>query len=670
MRDAAVLFLINAYVSWRVFGLEYSRHMDSIEGAYLAISRHILASFPDLSWWPAWYGGIPFHNSYPPLLHALVALASAVTSLSVARAHHIVTALFYCLGPVFAYLMLRRLSGRPFQSFCAALLYTVLSPSGLLVKAVRLDMGHPLRPRRLGTLIGYGDGPHLAALALVPLAIYCVDLAFERRRPLYYGLAALSIAAVVLINWLGAFALAALLLCYLAAGRPWRDWLTTAVLGIAAYLLVSPVMPPSLIRTIQFNAKTIGGDFTSANANLLRAAPFALAAFLLLKLILHRFRAPAYLQMLILFTAVMSWISLSYSWFRVAVVPQPERYLLEMDLGLTLLAVMLVPAMPKRIAQAAVVLLFLFSAGQLYRGQRYARGLISPVDIATTVEYRVARWCNQNLRNARVMVPGSIAFFFNAFTETPQILGGFENGVVNYSVRIAQYQILSGAGTTINDVPVSLLWLKAFAIQAIEAGGPATREYYHPFVNGDKFRGVLPELWREGADAIYQVPLRSPSLAHIMTPAQLVVHPPVNGLDLTELRRYVEALDDPALPEARFLWRSQHSAEVLADFEPGQVASIQITYTPGWHAFVGNSPARIIPDGLGFFAVAPDCTGRRRVELVYDGGREEHIAHWASAAVLLCWLVWMAASFLWPRGPSTGFWGIRKRFSIRSAARA
>jgi len=669
VRDAAILFLINAYVSSRVFGLEYSHRMDSIEGAYLAISRHILASFPDLTWWPAWYGGIPFRNSYPPLLHLLVALASAVTAFSVARAHHIVTALFYCLGPVFAYLMLRRLSGRSFQSFCAALLYTVFSPCGFLVKAVGLDMGHPLRPRRLGTLIAYGDGPHLAALALVPLAIYCVDLALERRKPLYYGLAALSIAAVVLINWLGAFALAALLLCYLAAGRPWRDWLILAALGIATYIVLSPVMPPSLIRTIQFNAKTIGGDFTTANANLLHAAPFALTAFLLLKLVLHRLSTPAYLQMLILFTALMSWISLSYSWFIVALVPQPERYLLEMDLGLTLLAVMLIPPLPKRFAQASVVVLFLFSAEQIYRGHRYARGLISPVDITTTVEYRVARWCNQNLRNARVMVPGSISFFFNAFTETPQISGGFENGVVNYSDRIAQYQILSGAGTTINDVPVSLLWLKAFAIQAIQAGGSETREHYHPFVNGEKFRGILPELWREGADAIYQVPLRSASLAHVMMPGQLVVHPPVNGLDLTELRRYVEALDDPALPEARFLWRSQHSAEILADFEPGQVASVQITYTPGLHASVGNLPARIIPDGLGFFAVAPDCIGQCRVELVYDGGREEHIARWASAAVLLCWLVWTGTSFLWPMGPSMESLGLRRLFSSRTATR-
>ena len=630
--------------------------MDSIEGAYIGISRHILESFPDLSWWPAWYGGIPFANSYPPLLHYLVALFAAITPFTVARAHHVVTALFYCMGPVFAFLMLRRLSNRPAASFCAALFYSVLSPCGLLVPAVALDMGDPLRPRRLGTLIAYGDGPHVAALALVPFAIYMLDRALERRTPLRCAGAVFAVAAVALTNWLGAFALAVLILCYLAAGRPWRDWAISAAIGLAAYIAVSPLMPPSLIRTIQFNAQTIGGDFTNSTKTLLHYAPYALAALVLLKLAMWRLRTPAYLQMLALFTALMGWISLGFTWYKVAVIPQPDRYLLELDFGLTLLVAMGVALFPLRIGRIAAVVLALFSVEQIYRASRYARGLIYPIDMTTTVEYRIAHWCDQNMRGARVMVPGTVAFFFNGFTDTPQMSGGFENGAVNYEGRIAQYQILSGAGTTArNDVPMAVLWLKAFGVQAVAAGGKQSREYYHPFANGGKFSGVLPELFRDGDDAIYRVPQRSASLAHVMARGQLVVHAPYNGLDVAEIRRYVEALEDPALHEAQFVWKTQHSAEVLADLSPGQVVQVQVTYHAGWHASVNGAAAKLIPDGLGFFAIAPDCTGRCRIELVYDGGDEQRIARAASGLVFLCWLGWAIGSTWRRKARSTGF---------------
>lgn len=641
--------------------------MDSIEGAYIGITRHILASWPDLSWWPAWYGGIPFANSYPPLLHMLAALASVLLSVSPARAHHIITGLLYCAGPVFAYLLLARLSRCLFPSFCAALLYSVWSPVGVLVRKVALDMGHPLRPRRLGTLIAYGDGPHLSAIALLPLAVYCLDLALEKRRPLYYGFASLSFVAVVYTNWLGAFALAVMVFCYLAAGKPWRAWLTSAALALAAYSIAMPWVPPSLIRVIQTNAKTIGGDFSHSYSTLLKAAPLAAIAFAALKLLLLRFRTPAFLQMLILFGALMSWIGLGYSWFGWAVVPQPERYHLEVDFGLTLLlgmgAALLLRRAPLRVAQGTTAALLLFAAAQTYRAHSYARGMIQEIDIASTVEYQVAAWFDQHMSGSRVMVPGSIQFFFQAFTETPQLGGGFEQGDINRANRIAQYQILSGAGAGVNDIAICVLWLKALGVQAIEAGGPQTREHYRAFVNGDKFRGVLAELWREGDDAIYRVPERSSSLAHVMRAAHLVALPPYNGIDIEQLRSFVDAIDDPALPEARFVWRTQHSAEIFARALPNHIVSVQITYDRGWHAQANGRKVRVFGDGLGLLAIEPRCDGECRIELVYDGGLEAHIARWASGITVLCWVIWVLIS---QKRPFTGYWEKSLLFRART----
>src|SRR5580693_547319 len=94
---AALLTLLNADICHRLFRTEYLHQMDSIEGSYIGLSRYILAHPRDLTWFPLWYSGIPFQNTYPPLLHMLVAGTAWLFNISPALAHHIVGAAIYCL---------------------------------------------------------------------------------------------------------------------------------------------------------------------------------------------------------------------------------------------------------------------------------------------------------------------------------------------------------------------------------------------------------------------------------------------------------------------------------------------------------------------------------------------------------------------------------------------
>ena len=138
----------------------------SIEGAYISISRYALENPGGLSWFPLWYGGIPYQNSYPPLLHLLVAAFAWVTGFSVALSYHTITALMYCLGPVTLFWMSWRLSGSRSASLGAALLYSLFSPSAILMPSVLEDLGTSLGPRRLQALVYWGEGPHVTAMAL------------------------------------------------------------------------------------------------------------------------------------------------------------------------------------------------------------------------------------------------------------------------------------------------------------------------------------------------------------------------------------------------------------------------------------------------------------------------------------------------------------------------
>ena len=66
---AILLFLVNAAIVMKLFVIEYTREMGSIEAAYVGLARYIANNWNDLGWFPLWYGGIPYPDSYPPLLH-------------------------------------------------------------------------------------------------------------------------------------------------------------------------------------------------------------------------------------------------------------------------------------------------------------------------------------------------------------------------------------------------------------------------------------------------------------------------------------------------------------------------------------------------------------------------------------------------------------------------
>jgi hypothetical protein len=281
-----------------------------------------------------------------------------------------------------------------------------------------------------------------------------------------------------------------------------------------------------------------------------------------------------------------------------------------------------------------------FSAEQIVRAHRYGRDLIRPVKIETTLEYRVARWFGDHMPGARVMVPGSCEFWLASFTDSPQLGGGFAQGTSNQVIPVADYVVLNGVGTEA-DARLAILWLKAFGVQAIEAGGQTTREYYHAFRIGGKFRGALEELWREGDDTIYRVPQRTNSLAHVMSEGQLVSRTPYNGLDTEQLERFVAALDDPTLPAAQLHWSRLHAVEIETQARRGQVVEVQMSYDPGWKASANGHEAKVREDGLGLISIDPRCDGRCHINLEFMADGEARWARWASGLTIACFgLYW------------------------------
>jgi hypothetical protein len=636
-----LLLAVNVLIVAKLFGVEYLAYNGSVEGTFIAISR-IMAKYPGAwSWWPFWSCGMPFETSYLPLSHWIVAAFSLLTRVPIARAFHMVIAGAYAGSALSLFCMALVIGRKLAASLVAALAYSCFSFSNLLVPEIRADAGGIWNLRRLQVLVFWGESPHTVALALLPIAIICFSYALTTKAAKWKILAGAMAAAVALSNAFGIVALGVALICWLLAFRPrpwWKAPLTAAAIGLVSYCWISPWLSPAMIHAIRISAPTAGGDFRYRPETWFALAAM-IAGFLLLLFAMRRVQAPAHVQFFVLFAYVHTAIVLTWFFCRVAVIPQPGRYQLEMDMALVLAVVFAFAAlldrfpMPARRAVCAVVLVAL--AAQSVHAACYARHLIRASDPAQMPEYRMAQWMDRNRPGERAFMSGSASMLYNAVTDNPQLKGGHDQHAVNPFMAIVTFTIYSGMNAGPRDAEYSIFWLKAYGAHAISVPGPDSGDSFKPYAHPRKFEGILPVLWREGDDTIYDVPGRSSSLAHVIPASTVVARTPIHGLDIAPAEAYVAALDDSRFPPAAFQWKSMSEAEIHAAVAPGQVIAAQVTYDPGWEAWANGKRRHIRGDGLGLMVIDPDCNGPCHISLRYTGGLARLLTRGMSLAASL-----------------------------------
>jgi hypothetical protein len=641
---------VNGIVAFRLFRTEYLNYPGSIEGAFVALARYIQAHHPMYGWLPIWFQGLPFSFVYQPALHYAVAWTSSLTGRSPAGAYHAVTAITYSLGPVAVFFLLKRLcayrgglNSMGF-AFAGAMLYSLFSPVLLLVPVIKVDVGGLLHARRLQALVTYGEGPNVTGLTLVPLALFLLDRWFATRTRAAFVMAAMGIAAVLITSWPSSVVLALAMVCYAAASDiadlP-RSTGRIAMAGVIGYAIASPFALPSMIWQTYTNANVMG-DSPVRNTKYYVSCVLLLLALLATRAIL--FRAGRAIRFAVLWTVLLGWIVLGAAWFHVAIVPQALRFHLALEIALIILVVLTAQRVLRthRSQIVAATVLAAFCCLQLYQYRSYARSVVRRFDVTRSIEWQTADWLAKNMPAGRVFAPGSISFWMNAFTDNPQIIGCCDQSIINPQNWIAAYILGAGYGDEAEDEEISLLWLKSYGAQAVIAGGPASREYYKPYTHPKKFDGRLNVLWASGDDKIYQIPWRGDPLVRIVPVQDAVRHPPYNGIDIAEMRRFVAALDNPALPVASVNWDSPQRGRFRANMTPDQVVSVAINWHRGWSAQVGGRPIPVMRDGLGFILLAPACAGDCDIQLDWSPGREVSAAVAASCIVLALLASWVA----------------------------
>jgi len=625
------IFAVNAYITLRLFHSEYTNQMASIEGVFIGLARYIRDHYRDLTWYPLWYGGIPYPDTYPPLLHSLVAAVSGLGGISAGLAYHFVTAMCYSLLPVALFWTAIRLGASLYSALGGAMMYSLVAPSCWLIREVRIDAGGWFAPRRLQVLAHYGEGPHITSMLFLVAAIGLLHAALEKRRPLTCVLAGLAMAAPVLSNWIGALALAVAIAAYLLANfeDAWRPrWLRAGAIGVFAYAVAMPWAMPSTIATIRANAPLVGGRFESNFAHKLFLLGFV-AGFVILAWALKRFAvAPSARFGMLLFYG-MAGITLPAFYFDLSLLPQPKRYHMEMDLAFWMAAILVVRWRPIVVAGVAVLCVPL-----IVHQRALGREMERPIQIRSTAAYRISTWLGGHMAGQRVFAPGDFAFWMNAFSDTAELNGGFDNGMRNTFLQDLIYQIYAG-----DSAETALDWLKAFGCDAVVGDDPQSSESYHPYAHPERFHD-LPELWRDGPEVIYAVPRARRSLAHALRPGDLLAQRPL-AYYTKPMVGFLAALEDPTLPEAAFEWRGMSAARIMADLKPQHLLYVQATWDKGWKASVNGETRVTRSDVLGQMIIEPRCNGPCVVDLVYDGGSELRIARILQALALAGAALWL-----------------------------
>lgn len=642
-----ILFATNLAVSWRYFRAGYTNQLQSVEGGFIALEQYIQRHWPLYDWFPMWYGGMPFTRTYQPGFHYAVAILSAIAHIKVVSAFHMVGAAMYALGGVAFYFLAKSLLlsagvARPrYAAFFGALLFSLFSPSTLISPLISQDAGGVFSPRRLQVLAMYGEGPNVTGLTLGMFALTAIHLALQRKNPGTSIIAALTVALVPLVNWPATLALMMAIVCYLAAiewdTKRFRDLGRVIVIGLLAIGFVLPFALPS----------TIWHTFTRANAMSEGPTPGAgrwisiallVVCFVAVRFMLVRARAAFHLRFAALWALLTVWIIITVSHFAIRIIAQAMRFHASMEIPLILTATFLGAMLPGRKAIAALALIFCAFQAHTYR--RWIHDRLLPIDITTTGEYQLARWADAHLNGQRIFVAGTFRFWLNAFTETPQVTGLFDQSLTNPIDPHVSYLLSNGYLTDQQSSEYSVLWLKAFGAEAINAEGPDTADGYKDFRFPDRFKGALPVLWSRGGDTVYGVPERTQGLARVVRIRDLVRHVPENGIDTAETKTFVADLDDASLPQARFHWQGADQAQITGAFTPDEALAVAINYEPGWTATVNGRAARIHEDGLGFIAIEPGCAGPCTVDLLWS-------QRWQAAFAITIFVLAAGASVAW-----------------------
>ena len=616
-----ILILTNAFLVWPLFTGEYDRNTASIGVAHI-LNAWYLADFWQKAWNPYWYGGFPNHLIYPLLAPLSLAFFQKIFAfLSMAQVYRIAVAAAYVLTPVTLFFLVRYFTGRVLVAFFASAVY-FLAPSAnyFLISSGFRALGEQLSfaPWQLSVIVDYGEGPHLMALAVVPLAV--LSFWWLLRQPSFYKflLTGFLIGVVVSINLFSAYALAYFLL---------GVFFSEVILGKGKEkLFISLLLIPLVYGLIAFSYDlsmlvSLSKSGYMHPENVFRLPPVTTLFLILifgagpLLFVLYEIfkNKPKLQNSLVLGIWFFIFWAIPYAfykgyWFG----SQPNRYMPELNMTVAIMAAMVLVWLYDLVAGklgvlgrlgkvgGGIILLACYIALLLYWSRgfiQYGREVVSPnPDIKATSEYKIAKWLGENINydsGERAYLTGSPAFFFNEWADVPQLRGDEDNAQANPWWADVVYQVNTGT-----DGQLALGWLEAYNVRfAVVDFGASTP--YKDFKYPEKFT-ALPVAGEIDGFKIMEVPGQHEIIQAVdLTKVERLKpfsHPIKPVLDKEGLLSYLEATREPleVQVEYTYAYRQNPDLAIVKVKNANQKTGIlfKSTYDRGWRAVVQKTEDR------------------------------------------------------------------------------
>lgn len=623
--DSVIILLLAAVLIWPLCRLKYLDNWPSIESTFIADARMLNANLPHPGWQPLWYCGTRFDYIYPPALRYGTALIARAIGSTTARAYHLYIAIYYVLGIVAVYWLVRIGSGSRARAILASCGVALVSPSFLLLPIIRQDSPFWI-PQRLHVLMGYGEGPHISALCVLPAALALTFLALRTGRPGMLAGAGVLSALVVSNNFYGATSLAIFfpLVVWAAwTGDPKRaTWLRALAIPALAYALCAFWLTPSYLKITTVNLRWV----SQAGSNWSRA--IALIVIVLFCAASWRWGKQRPERSWTIFVCgaglFLSLYVLGFYYFGLRIVGEPARLIPELDLILVLAVIEAASALWKRprLRAATVILILALFAPAV----RYLRHAYFPFPKAASIEnqyqYLITKWVHEHLAGERVMATGTIRFWYNAWFDNTQLDGGSAQGMLNQALPALEWQITAG-----DKAEPAILWLQATGTDAVIVPGRQSLEWYHDFTTPEKFRGLLPVLYDDQhGTIIYRVPRRNSGIGRVVDSGKLAAtEPPHNNADVDGLKKYLDIVEGSEQVPVSVVWKGFDQAIVQAQTGAGQSVLLQETYDPAWHAYENGKLLSLHPDPVMNFTVIDASPGTHQIDLRFETPLENRI---------------------------------------------
>jgi hypothetical protein len=537
----AALLWINLYIC-RDWFAHTTAWMNSLHGFHTALARHGVSLMP--SWWPFWDCGMPQEFASAPLVPALASLRHGSPLLG----YQSVSAVFYCAAPLALFALAWVLTRSTVSSFLAALFFSLLSPAQIIVPEGGFSWAGLFSPHRFKLQAVWDETPHVAALTFLLLFVALLIHARDTQRNRYSLLAAVCLALAILA-W--PFAIIAAAIAALSLGAP--------VVGMFAWalLLTARWIPPSL----WWSMGVASAEHDGWNIGVLKYFAALAVIWFTIEHFLQRAKDWR-LPFLLLWTFALAAAPVLEMRLQRVILPQAHRFRIDLEAAIALLVVVAAARLPRPARVGIAVAALIGAIPLLLAHRREAKDVLYPRDPARAMEYRIAQRIARDLPGQRVLLPGSIAHWANAFTDVQQFGGG--EGTTAYN-QIQQRALKSAFEGDLGP-------LAAYDVAAIAVPGADSAEFWKPFTHPEAFAAQLPALWSDEGVTVYRIPQSS---------------------------------------AATLQWHDRNHVTVHTD-----TGIIPINYHPGWHSSVP-----LQPDPHGLIQVSGPVT----LDLTYDGGTELRI---------------------------------------------